>query len=83
MITGRVQGVGFRWFARDAALREGADGWVKNLTDGSVEAEVEGDAEAVGRFESALRRGPSASRVDNVHVDDCAPGGRNTGFSIR
>jgi acylphosphatase len=83
VITGRVQGVGFRWFAHDAAAREGVDGWVRNLPDGSVEAELEGDVEAVGRVEAALRRGPSASRVDSVDVDDRAPGGRRTGFSIR
>ena len=83
MITGRVQGVGFRWFAHDAAVREGVDGWVRNLPDGSVEAEIEGDVEAVVRVEAALRRGPSASRVDSVDVDDRAPGGRRTGFSIK
>jgi acylphosphatase len=83
VITGRVQGVGFRWFAHDAAVREGVGGWVRNLPDGSVEAELEGDVEAVGRVEAALRRGPSASRVDSVDVDDRMPGGRRTGFSIR
>jgi acylphosphatase len=83
VITGRVQGVGFRWFTHDAAVREGVDGWVRNLPDGRVEAEIEGDVEAVARVEAALRRGPAASRIDVVDVDDCAPGGRRTGFSIR
>jgi acylphosphatase len=83
VITGRVQGVGFRWFAHDAAAREGVDGWVRNLPDGRVEAEVEGELESVDRVEAALRRGPAASRVDEVDVDDRAPEGRRTGFSIR
>lgn len=83
MITGRVQGVGFRWFAHDAAEREGVDGWVRNLPDGRVEAEVEGELEAVDRVEAALRRGPAASRVEDVNVDERAPVGRRTGFSIR
>ena len=83
VITGRVQGVGFRWFAHDAAMREGVDGWVRNRPDGSVEAEIEGDVETVARVEAALRRGPSASRVDSVDVDDRAPSGRRTGFSVR
>lgn len=83
VITGRVQGVGFRWFAHDAAAREGVDGWVRNLPDGSVEAEVEGDLDAVDRVEAALRRGPGASRVDDVAVEERAPQGRRTGFSIR
>jgi acylphosphatase len=83
VITGRVQGVGFRWFAYDAAVREGVDGWVRNLPDGSVEAEIEGEIEAVDRVEAALRRGPAASRVDDVNVDERAPSGRRRGFSIR
>ena len=83
VITGRVQGVGFRWFAHDAAAREGVDGWVRNLPDGGVEAEVEGEREAVERVEAALRRGPASSRVEQVDVQDQAPAGRRTGFSIR
>ena len=83
MITGRVQGVGYRWFTYDAAVREGVDGWVRNLPDGRVEAEIEGEIEAVDRVEAALRRGPAASRVDDVNMDERAPSGRRTGFSIR
>jgi acylphosphatase len=83
VITGRVQGVGFRWFTHDAAVREGVDGWVRNLPDGRVEAEIEGELEAVDRVEAALRRGPSASRIDDVNVDERPPSGRRTGFSIR
>ena len=58
VISGRVQGVGFRWFVHDAASREGVTGWVTNLFDGRVEAFVEGDADAVTRVERALRSGP-------------------------
>jgi len=83
VIAGRVQGVGFRWFTRDAAAREGVHGWVRNLPDGRVEAELEGDVDAVDRVEAALRRGPASSRVDAVEVTDQTPGGRTTGFSIR
>jgi acylphosphatase len=83
VIAGRVQGVGFRFFAEAAALREGVHGWVSNLPDGRVEARIEGDAEAVERVEAALRRGPSSSRVDEVTVAEEAPSGRATGFSIR
>ncbi len=83
VIAGRVQGVGFRWFTHDVATREGVDGWVSNLPDGRVEAEIEGEIEAVDRVEAALRRGPAASRVDDVNVDERAPAGRRTGFSIK
>lgn len=82
LISGRVQGVGFRWFAESAASREGLHGWVRNRPDGSVEAMAEGDAEALERFERALRHGPPAARVASVEVDELAPSGRDTGFTV-
>jgi acylphosphatase len=83
VITGRVQGVGFRFFAQDAAEREGVHGWIRNLPDGSVEAMIEGEQDAVDRVEAALTRGPRSARVDRVHVEEAAPTHRATGFSIR
>jgi acylphosphatase len=81
LISGRVQGVGFRWFARETADREGVHGWVRNLPDGRVEALAEGDAEALERFERSLRHGPRGARVDDIEVDSLPPTGRDTGFS--
>jgi acylphosphatase len=83
VITGRVQGVGFRWFSHDAAQRDGIHGWVRNLADGSVEVVAEGDADAVDRFEAAVRRGPSYAHVERFDVEDRVPTGRATGFEIR
>ena len=83
VVSGRVQGVGFRYFALDAARRDGLHGYVTNNDDGTVEAVAEGEAEAVERFERALRRGPSHSRVANVIVDNIAPARHSTGFEIR
>lgn len=82
-MSGHVQGVGFRFFTQDAARREGLSGQVTNLADGSVEAVVEGEAEAMDRFERAVRRGPSRSRVEHVRVDEAVPTGLHTGFEIR
>ena len=82
VIIGRVQGVGFRWFTREAAQREGVTGWVRNLPDGSVEAFVEGENEAVTRVERALRRGPGGARVEDVYVDSEAPTASYKDFSI-
>jgi acylphosphatase len=82
LIGGRVQGVGFRYFAQEAAVREGAGGWVRNLPDGRVEVLVEGEAEAVTRIERALRAGPRGARVDTVYVDTEPAGGRYRGFDI-
>jgi acylphosphatase len=75
VISGHVQGVGFRWFTQDTARREGAVGWVRNLPDGRVEAIVEGDEEAVTSVERAIHRGPRGARVERVEVDAEEPGG--------
>ena len=82
LIRGRVQGVGFRFFADDVAHREGVNGFVRNLGDGRVEALVEGDREAVERFEMAIWQGPRGARVDEVEVAAVPPSGR-MGFLIR
>jgi acylphosphatase len=82
ILSGRVQGVGFRWFTETVASREGLHGWVRNLPDGRVEASAEGDADAIERFERALRQGPPGARVDDVEVDAVAPSGRDTGFIV-
>jgi acylphosphatase len=82
LVSGRVTGVGFRYFAQDVAQREGLSGVVRNLPDGRVEALVEGEAESVTRFEAALRRGPARSRVERVEIDALPPSGQYLGFSI-
>jgi acylphosphatase len=82
LVSGRVQGVGFRWFVKDTATREGVAGWVRNLPDGRVEALVEGERDAVARVERALRSGPHHARVDRLNAVDEEPGGTLTDFSI-
>ena len=73
LVSGRVQGVGFRYFAADAARREGLSGSVRNLDDGRVEAIADGESDSVVRFERALRQGPSRARVEYVQVEDIEP----------
>jgi acylphosphatase len=82
LVSGRVQGVGFRYFAQDCANREGLSGEVRNLPDGRVEVIAEGDDESLARFESALWRGPSHARVENVEMESIPPTGRHTGFGV-
>jgi acylphosphatase len=81
-VSGRVQGVGFRWFTHDAAVREGVHGWVRNLPDGRVEAFIEGDAEAVIRVERAVRAGPRGARVATVNVEMETPTGTYADFDV-
>lgn len=82
LVSGRVQGVGFRYFAQDAAQREGLTGLVRNLDDGRVEAIAEGEAEAMERFERALHRGPSHARVTDFQAESMLPSGRYVGFMV-
>ncbi len=82
VISGRVQGVGFRYFTQEAAAREGVTGWVRNLADGRVEAYVEGESDAVTRVERAIRQGPRGASVHAVEVDAEEPGGAYRGFGI-
>jgi len=83
VVSGRVQGVGFRWYVHDAATRDGVAGWVTNLLDGRVEAFVEGEQEAVTRVERAIRSGPPGARVERVTVTDEDVTGNMRGFIIR
>jgi acylphosphatase len=83
VISGRVQGVGFRHFTLEAARREGVNGWVRNLPDGRVEAYVEGDLEAVDRLERSVRHGPRGARVEMVDALSEPATGAYAGFAIR
>jgi len=82
LVAGRVQGVGFRYFARDAARHEGIAGTVQNLDDGRVEVVACGEAEAMTRFEIALRQGPAGARVEDVQVEPGPPGTSTPDFRI-
>jgi acylphosphatase len=81
-VSGRVQGVGFRYFTQDVAIREGVTGYVRNLPDGRVEVVVEGEREAVTRVERAVRTGPGGARVQHVDMDVLPPSGAFTSFRV-
>ena len=82
LVHGRVQGVGFRFFAEDAARLEGLGGFVRNLDDGRLEVVAEGEEDAVRRFERALHSGPPLSRIERVEAEDRLPQGSVTTFRI-
>ncbi len=70
VVTGRVQGVGFRWFVENEASKIGIAGWVRNRQDGSVEVLASGTKPQLDALYDVLRRGPRAARVDNVEVTE-------------
>jgi acylphosphatase len=80
-VSGRVQGVSFRWYAQEQARALGVRGWVRNEPDGSVLLHAEGDDAAVDALVEWCRRGPSSARVSDVAVRDDAPSGA-TSFEI-
>jgi acylphosphatase len=83
LVSGRVQGVGYRYFVQESALVEGISGWVRNLPNGSVEVLAEGDVEALDRLARHLARGPAMAQVDRVDVSEEAPSGRGGAFTVR
>ena len=82
VVTGRVQGVGFRWSAMDRAESLGVNGWVRNLYDGSVEAWIEGTDAQVAQMIEWMREGPSWASVQTYQVSEQAPM-HMTGFRVR
>lgn len=82
-VTGIVQGVSFRYYALQEAMRWGVTGWVRNLPDGRVEAVIEGDEAAVDRMLARCGTGPCSARVDHLEVLPETSTGEFQGFRIR
>ncbi len=83
VVRGRVQGVFFRDSAQREAEQRELTGWVRNRDDGAVEAEVQGETEAVDAFVSWARQGPSSADVDSADVDDEPVTEGESGFDVR
>lgn len=81
IVSGLVQGVGYRYLARKHAERLAVTGWVRNLADGTVEAEVQGDEAAVREMLRRLEAGPPGSLVTGLAVTELAPSD-DDGFRI-
>ena len=82
LISGRVQGVGFRYFAQRAARETGVTGWARNLDDGRVEVHANGNVAQLDDFEARLRQGPPHGDIRGFEVQE-AGGEQSSGFDIR
>jgi len=80
-ISGRVQGVGYRFYMQRKARELGLTGWVRNRHDGSVEAMIQGSAEGVEAMTAWARRGPPSAAVTDVRITDGS--GDYAGFEAR
>ncbi len=69
-VIGRVQGVGYRWFARETARALGVVGWTRNMPDGSVVLEVLAPRAAIARFVAELQTGPPSADVADVRLSE-------------
>ena len=82
-IRGLVQGVGYRWFARQRAQALGLTGYARNGADGSVQVVAEGERGLLERYLTELRRGPEEAEVSDIEVGWGAGTGEFHGFQIR
>lgn len=82
LLSGRVQGVGFRYFAARVAHELGVSGWARNLSDGRVEVHAKGSTRQLDRFEARLREGPPAAQVRGVEIREASISDAE-GFHIR
>lgn len=83
VVSGMVQGVGYRYFTVTTALKLGLTGWVRNLMNGDVELEAQGSRGDVAVLISQLRLGPKWSEVSHVAVDEIDPVPAETNFRVR
>lgn len=82
VVHGRVQGVGFRYFTRQCGIEFNLTGWVKNLADGSVECEAQGEDSLLDVFYTKLGRGPVLSRVSRIDRNEISLITKENGFEI-
>lgn len=82
-VTGRVQGVGFRYFTSQQARRLGVDGWVRNERDGSVRVVAEGRRDVLEDFLALMQDGPGGARVQDLQPEWTEASGEFRGFIVR
>lgn len=83
VVFGRVQGVGYRYFAQDAAEALGISGWVRNNYDGTVEIEAQAEEEWLDQFQDRLRDGPPLAHIANIQKCEMPPVEGESSFEVR
>ena len=83
IVTGRVQGVGYRYFAKENAGRYGITGWVRNCANGNVEAEAQGKGLLLQQFCKELKKGPMFGHVSDLISREIEPDFNDDNFEIR
>ena len=83
MISGRVQGVGYRWWFQNRAMEIGLSGWVRNRTNGAVEAEIQGTPDQLETLVRSAWQGPPLAKVVLIDRTSIEPVTGETGFSRR
>ncbi len=81
--TGRVQGVGFRYFVQQNAQELGVKGWVKNMSDGSVTMEIQGTQDLIDEMEERIRKGNFFVKVKELVLEEREPLEEDQPFEIR
>jgi len=83
ILTGRVQGVAFRYYARNIANRLGVKGWIRNLDNGAVEATIEGERNSVNQMIEWCKKGPNLALVEDIKIIWQSYAGDFSEFHIR
>lgn len=83
LLSGRVQGVGFRHFTRINARDLHIKGWVKNRSDGKVEAVIQGTSDNIDEMLERLRNGPGSAKVDNIEIENMEVDEKFDSFNVR
>ncbi|TMW70625.1 acylphosphatase [Alteribacter natronophilus] len=83
IVHGKVQGVGFRHFTKVTAAEHDIKGWVRNLSDGTVEFEAEGPESSIRRFIEDIKKGQRPAKVESVETNDIQPLKSETRFRQR
>jgi len=83
IVSGRVQGVGYRWFVMRQARTLGISGWVRNRRDGTVEVWAEGREMALKKLEEKLKEGPPGALIRELHGEPTVSSGNHVGFVVR